>query len=242
MTSDPNNDALVIVSGPFTFQPSTAMIGKRLKDEDIYVSPVAEHMVKVLPFTIIPINSTTAQVSLVARMSEASVTAFGGIAEISRGAECGMNHPAISRNATPDAIPILDHLDVDRYYVQHSGWYIDPSLVSADVLKPTVLYRTVPKLLVRFLSPTLVVGIDEEGFVSTNLLYHIKCSGDTYFLCAVLSCRLMDLWYRTAFQNEEVKFPHVQKSHLERIPIRRINFTTPQAERGRLVTQAKRLY
>jgi len=48
---------------------------------------------------------------------------------------------------------------------------------------------------------------------------------------------LLNFWYRTAFQNEEIKFPHVQKSHLIRLPIHRINFQTPCAERKRLVTK-----
>jgi hypothetical protein len=104
------------------------------------------------------------------------------------------------------------------------------------------LYTTVPKLLIRFLSSNLVVGRDDVGFVSTNLLYHVTCKDDPGFLCAILSSRLMNSWYRTAFQNEEVKFPHVQKSHLERLPIRRIKFGTPQNERTRLLAEAKRLH
>jgi hypothetical protein len=39
-----------------------------------------------------------------------------------------------------------------------------------------------------------------------------------------------------------VKFPHVQKSHLVRLPIRRIAFTTPPAERKRRATRGRELY
>jgi hypothetical protein len=53
---------------------------------------------------------------------------------------------------------------------------------------------------------------------------------------------LLNFWYRTAFQNEEVKFPHVQKSHLIRLPIRRIKFTTPEKKQAAFFDRAKQLY
>jgi type I restriction-modification system DNA methylase subunit len=237
-----NNDALVMISGPSALRTSTTILGKRLQDEQIAATPVGQSVVRALPFWIIPVNSTPSEVSLAVKISEGLVTPLGAVADIARGAECGMNHSAISRTASPRAVPILDHLDVHRYYLEHSGWYIDPSKISTNVLKPMSLYATVPKLLVRFLSPTLVVAKDDVGFVSTNLLYHVKCRDNPDFLCAVLSSRLMDSWYRTAFQNEEVKFPHVQKSHLERLPIRRIGSRTPQKERERVIAEAERLH
>jgi len=237
-----NNDALVMISGPSTLQTSTTILGKRLLDEEIASSLVDQQVVRLLPFTIVPVNSSPSEVSLVVNVLKGPVTSLGSAVDITRGAECGMNHRAISRAAAPGAIPMLDHLDVNRYYVEHTGWYIDPSQIPTSILKPMSLYTTVPKLLIRFLSSTLVVGKDDVGFVSTNLLYHVRCKDDPDFLCAILSSRLMNSWYRTAFQNEEVKFPHVQKSHLERIPIRCINFRTPQNERTRLLAEAIRLY
>lgn len=125
-----------------------------------------------------------------------------------------------------------------RRQVQH----IDPAQVASDVLKSLSIYKTVPKLLIRFLSANLVVAREDVGYASTNLLYHVKSGDESDFLCAVLCSRLINLWYRNAFQNDEVKFPHVQKSHLERIPIRRIKFTTPEKERKQLLERSKELY
>jgi hypothetical protein len=53
---------------------------------------------------------------------------------------------------------------------------------------------------------------------------------------------LLNFWYRTAFQNEEVKFPHVQKSHLICLPIRRIAVTTPESKRDSFIDKASHLY
>jgi hypothetical protein len=187
-----------------------------------------------MPFHIIPVNSDRAAVELITRIAAGDVFGFGEVAMIVRGAECGMNHPAVSREPTAQSIRLIDHLDMDRHFVTHQGWYLDPSRIEPRLLKATSLYATVPKLLIRFLSADLVAAKDAEGFASTNLVYHAHCRQSPDFLCSLLCSRLLSFWYRTAFQNDEVKFPHVQKSHLLRIPIRRIVFATSAAERMRL--------
>lgn len=113
-------------------------------------------------------------------------------------------------------------------------------------MKSPDIYRKVPKLLVRFLSASLIVARDDYGYASTNLVYHAAVKqGVPYalnYLLSLLCSRLLNFWYRNAFQNEEVKFPHVQKSHIERLPIRRIDFVTPAEERAKRVQQGQSLY
>jgi hypothetical protein len=130
---------------------------------------------------------------------------------------------------------------MDRHYVAHEGWFVDPSKIEPATLKPASLYRMVPKVLIRFLAAGLVAARDDVGYVTTNLVYHVACGKESSFLCAILCSRLLTFWYRTAFQNDEVKFPHVQKSHLIRLPIRCIEFTTPENKRAALRTQARQV-
>ena len=118
----------------------------------------------------------------------------------------------------------------------------DPSKIEAAILKPAALYQTVPKLLIRFLSARIVAARDDVGYVTTNLVYHVACGEESGFLSGVLCSRLLSFWYRTAFQNDEVKFPHVQKSHLIRLPIRRIESTTPEKKRAAFFDKARQLY
>ena len=228
-----NNDALVLVAGT-PDPPRTVELGKRISGSTIESWTIDRSVTRSMPFHIIPVNSRTSAVALVDKISNLPIVRLGELVSITRGAECGMNHPAISQSPSTDAIPLVDHLDVNRFSVTHSAWYVDSSQISAKVLKPLSLFTTVPKLLVRFLSANLIVGKDDIGYASTNLVYHVQCGDETDFLCSILCSRLLSFWYRTAFQNEEVKFPHVQKSHLEFLPIRRIAFTTPQDERTRL--------
>ncbi len=58
----------------------------------------------------------------------------------------------------------------------------------------------------------------------------------------MLRSRLRNVWYRRAFQNKEVKFPHVQKSHLNEIPIARVFSTTREQEKPGEMEALKVLY
>ena len=82
-----------------------------------------------MPFHIIPVNSDAGSVTLATKIAAGNVTPLGELAEITRGAECGMNHPAISRVKTQGALPLIDHLDMNRHQVEHSGWFVEPSKI-----------------------------------------------------------------------------------------------------------------
>jgi len=237
-----DNDAAILISGGATPRQSTVVFGKRITQTGLEFRSVPASVSRQMPFHIIPINSDAPAVRLAAKVSSADVVRLGDLAEITRGAECGMNHPAISRQPKPGALRLIDHLDMDRHFVAHAGWYVDPDRIEPAVLKRAALYQTTPKLLIRFLASGIVAAEDDVGFASTNLVYHVACGEEAPFLCALLCSRLLNVWYRTAFQNEEIKFPHVQKSHLVRLPIRRVAFMTPRARRAAFLAESRQLY
>jgi hypothetical protein len=237
-----DNDAAIVISGKSPDRRGVTMLGSRINKTALVFHSVPSSAFKTMPFHIVPVNSQAGAVRLAAAIAAGQVVPLGDLAAIARGAECGMNHPAISRLRTPGALLLIDHLDMDRHHVDHEGWFVDPSKMQAAALKPVSLYRTVPKVLIRFLAAGLVAARDDVGYVTTNLVYHVACGSESSFLCAILCSRLLTFWYRTAFQNDEVKFPHVQKSHLIRLPIRRIEFVTPEKERAVLLAQARPVY
>jgi hypothetical protein len=237
-----DNDAAIMISGKSSDRRGITMLGRRINKTSLVFHSVPSSTFKTMPFHIVPVNSEASAVRLATRIAAGEVVPLGDLAGIARGAECGMNHPAISRLRTPGGLPLADHLDMDRHYVGHEGWFVDPSKIEAATLKPPSLYRTVPKVLIRFLAAGLVAARDDAGYVTTNLVYHVACGKESSFLCAILCSRLLNFWYRTAFQNDEVKFPHVQKSHLIRLPICRVEFATPENKRAALLTQARQLY
>ena len=237
-----DNDAAILISGKWPDAGAATMLGNRTNKTSLTFHSVPSSTFQAMPFHIIPVNSEASFVRLATKIAAGEVIPLGELAEIARGAECGMNHPAISRHKTQTALPVLDHLELSRHQLRHGGWFVDPSKIDAATLKPAALYQNVPKILVRFLSPGIVAARDGVGYVTTNLVYHVACGEDVCLFCAILCSRLLNFWYRTTFQNEEVKFPHVQKSHLIRLPIRRVNFTTPEKKRADFVDRARQLY
>lgn len=213
-----NNDALILISDDRE-RVSKLRLGRRITNIDFETWTVHPSIIETLPFNIIPVNSRSEEIQIATNLINATSRKLGDIAEIERGAECGMNHEAISERKTGDSIPIVDHLDVGPYSVNHSGHYINTSKIEDDVLKSSEMYTDIPKLLVRFLSADLIVGTDTTGFASTNLVYHVWTEMNVNLMCGILSTNLLTFWYRVAFQTDEVKFPHVQKSHLNRIPL-----------------------
>ena len=241
---DVNNDVMILVSAPPTARRPTFQIGVRVSREDVLWHQASAALLDGMPFGVIPLNTHPGVLEIVLGIARGPVVELGDVAEITRGAECGMNHPAISTRQLATSIPLVDHLDFDRYRLEHSGHFVDTASIEPEVLKSADVYTRTPKLLARFLSAQLVVARDDTGYASTNLAYHIHCGMDVDFTTAILSSNLLNLWYRNCFQNEEVKFPHVQKSHLVRIPVRIVDAahnSSPEAKQNLLSSSASAL-
>lgn len=239
-----NNDAMILINGHS--RGETVTLGIREGKSVLVEWQIKRKALNKMPFLIIPINSRTSAISIVEKMGSISLMPVKDLVTIQRGSECGMNHFSIKQGPQASGIRLVNHLDVDRYSVDYSGWRIDPSKIDERKLKPVALYQTVPKLLIRFLSSELIVSKDTVGYASTNLIYHVHLLKDVpisiNFLCALLNSKLLSFWYITAFQNDEVKFPHVQISHLKSLPICKIKFTTTVGEKETAIIQAKQLY
>lgn len=214
-----NNDALILVTGGDERGVST--YGERIERQLLDTWKTPTDYIDAMPFSIYPVNSSPEEVALVDKIVETSTEQLEKYVSIDRGAECGMNHNSISEEPGDDDdwYPIVDHLDVGPYAINHSGHYIDTSSIPEKKLKSMSIYTETPKLLVRFLAPEWTVAIDDYGYISTNLVYHVQCDGQEQYICSYMSSNLINFWYFTAFQNDEIKFPHVQQSHIQAIPL-----------------------
>ncbi|GAA0310425.1 Eco57I restriction-modification methylase domain-containing protein [Halarchaeum salinum] len=212
-----NNDALILIFG-HARSDSQAEFGERVAQEELKLWDMNPSLVQSLPFNIIPVNSRGREVEIVSRLIREN-NRIESYVSIERGAECGMNHESIVNSSNENTIPVVDHLDVGPYAIDYSGNYIDTSLIDSSILKDTSIYTSAPKLLVRFLAPDLTVAKDTDGYASTNLVYHVQCNPHVDFLCGLLSSKPLSFWYFHAYQNDEIKFPHVQQSHLNSLPV-----------------------
>jgi len=217
------SDAMILVSSGLE-RTNVLTLGRRKAGNVFELREVDARSVERLPYFIVPVNSQPTSLKLVNKINSRSDGEFGRYAEITRGAECGMNHDAISTDRNSGSLPAADPSEVGPYAVTGERYYIDPTKIDPKKLKDTSIYETAPKLLIRFLSEKIIVAIDDTGLASTNLVYHIQCDSIGYF-CGLLSSKLLSFWYMTAFQTEEELYPHVQKSHLNALPIK-----TPPSE------------
>jgi hypothetical protein len=213
-----NNDALILISGARGEEILTTF-GERASKSELNLWKMDSGLIDLLPFSIIPVNSHSEETEIVGKLIENAEARLEKSVSIERGAECGMNHEAIIEEENEHTLPIVDHLDVGPYAINYSGKYVDTSQIDDSTLKDIEIYQDTPKLLIRFLAPDLTVAIDNTGYVSTNLVYHVQYAGQIGYLCGLLSSDLLSFWYFHAFQNDEVKFPHVQKSHIESLPL-----------------------
>jgi type I restriction-modification system DNA methylase subunit len=211
-----NTDAMALIVDSDT-DADELVVGEH-EESQVNVRPIDHELLDAMPFTILPVNSTQPDIELVRTINQQATDSLDPDI-IHRGGEFGMSEACISEQSGEHTWPILDHRDVGRHLVSMPEQHINLKEVDASDLKQLSIYDTVPKVLVRFLSSEIIAGRDEVGYVSTNLVYHVHTEGETDFLTGLLSTNLITFWYLHAFQSSEVKFPHVQQSHISALPL-----------------------
>jgi hypothetical protein len=140
-------------------------------------------------------------------------------------------------------------------------WDIPIRAVKKDLMKPYLKFHAkavgdskwlvfhLKKIVIRGNDTRLTSAYDDTPFANLSL-YSVVFHEDhdnlnkTMFLLALLNSKLLTVWYRKKFGASNISGGYITFNavYLEQLPIRRINFITPQAERERLVAEGKSLY
>ncbi len=198
---------------------TSVIVGECSGEAQLETRPVKLDLINAMPFHIFPVNSRNEDIELVKKINEKKTGTLGEEVSISRGLEIGMNDSSISSTKSNNSLALVDHRDVHKYAIDYSGHYLDLDEIDDGDLKDTDLFTTTPKILIRYLNSDIVAGRDDVGYASTNLVHHVQVNGYLDYLMAQVDSALISFWYKHAFQSEEVKFPKVQKSHIESLPI-----------------------
>lgn len=217
-----------------------------IEEVGVYQRSIPTRLVQKMPFLIVPYQFSVDAIEMATRLrTDAHSIPLGDIVDITRGIEAGMNDPAISTTKSPRAQPLVAGEDVSRYRILHSGYYVVPDPNQPAKFKSPEVYAP-PKLLTRFVAVEPITAYDSVGYHNTNVLYNLKLKPEQpyslHYLCALLNSKLIGWWFRLTFQSEEAIYPHIQKSQLERIPIRKIDFSLREAERKERQKTASQLY
>jgi hypothetical protein len=139
--------------------------------------------------------------------------------------ECGKNDPNVQSSKTAGCVPVISGEGVREFFVEEQGLYIKLGLKPRSRYKDPKLFRTAPKLLVRFVATHPFAAVDEKGVANFNTVYNCMVKAEhaeshsPYFLAALLNSRVVRWWFERAFESDEDLYPHIQKYQLECIPL-----------------------
>ncbi|NBD35281.1 MAG: hypothetical protein GVY30_04700, partial [Chloroflexi bacterium] len=176
---------------------------------------------------------------------------LGTIAHIRQCIKTGDNSTYLKMASHPlpkPWIPVLEGSDVQRYHIAWPDRYLKyGSWLARNWQNPDFFER--PKIVVRETSERITASLDREEFYLLSTLYSIyyreDFSGkeDLRYLLALLNSQVAQFYmYHLVFSMSSGAFIKARANHYARLPIRRIDFTTPEAERAALVEQGIALY
>lgn len=146
-----------------------------------------------------------------------------GNARFALGIVTGNNKEYISQEKTPNNEMVLKGLDLCKFRYNPSSNYIVFKPESFQQVAPTEYYRAPEKLLYRFICNQLVFSYDNAQTLSLNscniLIPEIPDLSIKYIM-AVLNSRIAQFYFKKQFNSVKVL-----RSHIERIPIPRIEKT-----------------
>ncbi|MCD6135097.1 class I SAM-dependent DNA methyltransferase, partial [Candidatus Bipolaricaulota bacterium] len=102
----------------------------------------------------------------------------------------------------------------------------------ADFEKPKIMYQDI--------SEHGAFAYDPDSLFANNTAYFFNVSGP--FLLGVLNGKVIEYWFRQVGAEYRGGYLRFFTQYMERLPIRRIAFTTPKEERAQLVEDGKQMY
>jgi len=162
--------------------------------------------------------------------------------DVSRGVNTGDDSQYLVDEKLEDAHRVLRGADIGRYRLQWAGLYV--------VYKPDELHDPArrenfehpDKLLMRRLGSDLTVTWDRGRFFVMDTLYTmvpLRLDIENGYLLAVLNSNYLSKYYQLLVPIKGRTFPELRIFDVNKLPIRRIDFTTPAEEREALVVEAK---
>ena len=145
---------------------------------------------------------------------------------------------------------------IEPYYIQWNGRYVnyDPALCTPNSrgMTPDLVnaaWFTQPKLVIVRTGERFTTAIDRDHFYLSNNLFSSFRREDSVldvsyeYLCCLLNSKLLQRFLRIRIAPRFGSlYVETKIKHLDLLPIRQINFTTPADERDRQLEKAKILY
>jgi len=135
--------------------------------------------------------------------------------------------------------------DIDRYliapleerWISYGEWLAEP--------RPAAPFFEPRRIIVRQTGDHIIVTLEDKQRLTLNNIHNLRLIQKVLsyeYLLAILNSRLITFFHQQVVPEANRVFAEVKIVDLERIPIRRIEFTTPDEEREHLLNEGKQLY
>lgn len=127
--------------------------------------------------------------------------------------------------------PILFGKDINRYSYQWSGKYI--RYIREELQRPRdeIIFLSPEKLIMQRIGGVLITAYDNKNFYTfnsiNNLLLKQNIKYGIKYILAILNSKLLKFYYISRFTNKSGLTVNISKTFLDKLPIRKINFNSP---------------
>ena len=126
---------------------------------------------------------------------------------------------------------------------QSSRWLSYGEWLAAP--RPTTPFFYSKKIIIRQTSDTIIATIDDKQYLNLNNVHNLVLKEDKLsleFILALLNSKFLSFIHRVIVPEFGRVFAEVKIVNLEKLPIPRISFTTPEQERKKRVDESIELY
>lgn len=219
------------------------IVGREEDFEVITESQISLSFFRELSF-IIP-SLTVPSLTLVKHMNSYAVS-LGSLSTIRQGIITGDNKMFLAKEQlTPQHRPFIKGELIERYSIVGDPEWIKYDRAKLLAPREATIWEAEQKIITQgirnvYLPDKLLAVYDDKKLCSsqnTNIIFQIIAPYDIWFILSLVNCSLLNWYYRLLFTMTDIRCEFQRM-----LPIRRINFTTPKAERQQLVEQNKSLY
>ncbi len=122
-------------------------------------------------------------------------------------------------------------------WISYGEWLAAP--------RPSTPFFVPKKIVIRQTADTLILTIDDKKYLNLNNVHNLVLRDKGYsleFILSLLNSKLLSFMHRVLVPEVGRVFAEVKIVNLEKLPIPRISFTTPQKERKEFLKEAVKLY
>ena len=142
-------------------------------------------------------------------------------------------------------IEVVKGINVERYSVNGKRYFEFKKNNITGRTTDRIKLGAIPKILLRKTGIVLYSAYDDTGIYpeqSLYFLFNFKGKYSPLYLLSIINSSLFKFYYIQKLVTNRDTTPQLKKIHLDRFPIKKINFTTNEAEKRNLFKSFKELY